>query len=551
MPVIPERVGTAELVFFRGDQSILHLRLDRAEVCIGSHATNDVVVPDPAVPDVAALLIDRGAWRYRLRDLTGGHLSVNHKPMDGDEIDLSDGDTIHIGPYDLSLKVRDGDSSSRPKHGRTQVLGQESGSAHDATITHQGKRYTISADKFFNIGGGEDNDLVIEDAFVSTFHCRVTCQNGRWFVSDLQSTNGTLVNGLRVREAELPTPATIKVGKALLTFEVRSKETAAIETTPPRDSTGKRPIHGMIAESDAMRRVFDLIGRIADAREPVLIMGESGCGKELVARAVHDSSARSSKPYLALNCSAFTSSLIESELFGHVKGAFTGAISDKEGAFEATDGGTLFLDEIGELPLELQPKLLRVLESSSVRRVGGNREIKVDTRIVAATHRNLEELVDAGEFREDLFHRLFVLSISIPPLRERAEDILPLAHHFLRSQAPERGPRLDDDAKERLLEYDWPGNIRELRNIIVRSILMTDGSVIRASDLVFSKTAFSTQARDARGSVRLIEGEERQKMIEALEKTEGNRAEAARILGVSKSTFHDRMRRYGIPSKTR
>jgi transcriptional regulator with GAF, ATPase, and Fis domain len=278
----------------------------------------------------------------------------------------------------------------------------------------------------------------------------------------------------------------------------------------------------------------------------VLIAGESGCGKELVANALHEQSARAGKPFLALNCSAFTSSLIESDLFGHMKGAFTGAIADKAGAFEATDGGTLFLDEIGELPLELQPKLLRALESSVIRRVGGTREIRVDTRIIAATHRNLEELVASGDFREDLFHRLFVLSIRLPPLRERTDDILPLARHFLALQAPERKLSLDAEAEKELLQYPWPGNIRELRNIIVRSILMNDGEVIKKDDLQFTKDAFSGRGKDARGSIRELESEERQKMIDALDQTEGNRAEAARILGISKSTFHDRLKRYGI-----
>jgi DNA-binding NtrC family response regulator len=538
-------MGTAELVFLKEDQSILQLRLDRAEVCIGSHPTNDVVVPDSSVPDVAALLIDRGAQRFRLRDLTGGRLSLNQKPIDADEIDLGDGDIIRIGPYDLKLQIRDEEISGRPKKGKTRALGQEEKGAADATLTYQGRRAPLHDS--FNIGSDEDNDLVLEDAFVSQFHCRISSRSGRWFIADLGSTNGTEVNGLKVKEGELPSPASIKIGKALLTFESGAKE----ETRPKASSSSKDVFHGMIAESGEMQRLFDLIARVADAREPALIIGESGCGKELVARALHDHSSRARRPFLALNCSAFTSSLIESELFGHDKGAFTGALHDKEGAFEATDGGTLFLDEIGELPLELQPKLLRVLESSTVRRVGGTRETKIDTRIVAATHRNLEELVDMGEFREDLFHRLFVLSIRIPPLRDRREDILPLARHFLRAQAPERKLGLDEQAERALLEHDWPGNIRELRNIIVRSILMTDGPLIRSGDLEFSKTAFSSQTRDARGSVRLIESEDRQKMIEALEKTDGNRAEAARILGVSKSTFHDRMRRYGISTKVR
>jgi DNA-binding NtrC family response regulator len=542
-------VTAAELVFQKDGRSILHLRLDRAEVCIGSNPTNDVVVPDPSVPELAALLIDRGAKRYRLRDLTSGKLAVNKKPIEGDEADLEDGDTIGIGPFDLVLQIRGDEQQARARISRTAVLGQEETGGGDAAIVYAGEKRVVSTSRPFNIGGDEDNDLVVEDEFVSTFHCRITSQNGRWFIRDLGSTNGTLVNGLKVREAELPSPATIRVGRAEVAFETARPEASRpkVEKSP----SGAGLLYGMIAVSDEMRRVLSIVGRLADAKEPVLVMGESGCGKELVARALHDQSQRAQKPYLALNCSAFTSALIESDLFGHTKGAFTGAVSDKAGAFEATDGGTLFLDEIGELPLELQPKLLRALESAVIRRVGGTREIKVDTRIIAATHRNLEELVDAGEFREDLFHRLFVLSISLPPLRDRTDDILPLARHFLAVQAPDRKLKLDEEVEKALVDYAWPGNIRELRNIIVRSILMTDDDIITKDDLQFSKDAFSSRSKDARGSIRELESEERQKMIDALDQTEGNRAEAARILGISKSTFHDRLKRYGISIKAK
>jgi DNA-binding NtrC family response regulator len=533
----------AELVFQKDGRSILHLRLDRAEVCIGSNPTNDVVVPDPGVPELAALLIDRGARRYRLRDLTSGQLRVNGEPPEGEEADLDDGDVIGIGPYDLVLQIRGDELQARARLSRTAVLGQEETRGGEATIAYAGERLAVSASRPFNIGGDQDNDLVVADEFVSAFHCRITSQGGRWFVVDLQSTNGTLVNGLKVREAELPSSAAIKIGRAELAFEA-AKPDEARARSEKAESDAAPP--GMIAVSDEMRRVRNIIGRLADAKEPVLIVGESGCGKELVARALHDESQRASKPFLALNCSAFTSALIESDLFGHTKGAFTGAVSDKAGAFEATDGGTLFLDEIGELPLELQPKLLRALESSVIRRVGETREIKVNTRIVAATHRNLEELVETGEFREDLFHRLFVLSIRLPALRERPDDILPLARHFLAAQAPERRLALDSKAESALLEYPWPGNIRELRNVIVRSILMTDGDIIQREDLQFSKNAFSVRSNDARGSIRELESEERKRMIDALDRTGGNRAEAARILGMSKSTFHDRLKRYGI-----
>ena len=543
MPVNRVRVDVAELVFLREAEVLLHLRLDRAEICIGSHPTNDVVVPDPTLPDVAALLIDRGAHRFRLRDLSNGLLRVNDAVRDEDEIEIGSGDVIRIGDFTLRLQIRADDGFARQRESHTTVLGEQPRDGARAVVKYQGEEETIDPARPFNIGGHVDNDLVVRDPYVSSFHCRITNREGRWFLVDLESTNGTEVNGLKVREAELPSPAALRLGKAVLTFEVAGGAEGASAARSPGE-----PFHGMIAASPAMQWVFDQIKKLADTREPVLIVGESGSGKELVARALHDQSARQRGPYLALNCGALSANLIEGELFGHVKGAFTGALSDKEGAFEAAQGGTLFLDEIGELPLELQPKLLRVLETSTIRRVGGTKEIPVNTRIVAATHRNLEELVAEGNFREDLFHRLFVLSIRIPRLGDRPEDVIPLARHFLASQAP-RPLGLGLDAEHALLEYSWPGNVRELRNIMVRAIINATGPEIRASDLQFSRDAFDNRAKDARRSVRRHDEQEREKILDALERANGNRAEAARLLGVSKSTFHDRLKRYGIPLK--
>jgi DNA-binding NtrC family response regulator len=305
----------------------------------------------------------------------------------------------------------------------------------------------------------------------------------------------------------------------------------------------------MISKSARMKQVFELIRRIADTPAAVLITGESGTGKELVARAIHDASSRKAGPYVPINCGALASTIIEGELFGHVRGAFTGATADKKGAFEAAEGGSIFLDEIGELPLELQPKLLRVLEQRAIRRVGGTSEVQVDCRVIAATHRNLQGQVDNGQFRQDLFHRLHVLSVEIPPLRDRPEDILPLARHFLRAQS-EKPPLLAPDAEAALSAHRWPGNVRELRNVILRAVLMSSSDVLTASDFKFSESAYRSPHADARATVRRVDEEERLRIIRVLEECRSNRAEAARRLGMSKSTFHDRLRRLGIPLKS-
>jgi len=298
--------------------------------------------------------------------------------------------------------------------------------------------------------------------------------------------------------------------------------------------------HGLWAESQLMKRVFDRIRTFAPAREPVIITGESGTGKEGLARALHAESGRPGS-FVAINCGGLVAALAESELFGHVRGAFTGAVDARRGAFGAAEGGTLLLDELGELPLDLQPKLLRVLETSAVRPVGGEREVAVDVRIVCATHRPLAALVQRGVFRRDLFHRLAVLPIDVPPLRSRPEDIPELARRFV-------GPNvvLESEALEQLVRCPWLGNVRELRNTMVRSRLLATGGRIAATDLRPAESGdlglpgLASTALDA----------ERARIAEALDQTGGNRARAARILGLPRSTLHDRLRRLGGPVRT-
>ena len=515
------------------------MRLDRAETCIGRHETNDVVVPAEGVPDVAAVLIDRGAQRFKLRDLTGGAITVNDSAVEDDEMSLDDGDRIGIGGYVLQLRLRRRDDAPA---GPTKQVHEFHGAAGPGVIRYRDETIKVKSKVPFNIGGDLDNDLVIKDDFISAFHCRITCKDGRWFLTDLGSTNGTKVNGLKVGDAELPTPAKIQIGQARLTFEGQSAEDIAEQ--PGRYG-------GMIGVSPPMRRVFRLIEKLADADAPVLVHGDSGSGKELVARALHDVSVRKKGPFLALNCGALASSIIETELFGHDKGAFTGASADKKGAFEAAQNGTLFLDEVGEMPLELQPKLLRALEARTVRRVGGTTEIPINTRIIAATHRNLRKLVEQRLFREDLFHRLYVLTIHIPPLQKRPEDVLPLARHFLRIQAPGRDLTFTKAAEALFQTYAWPGNVRELKNVILRAVLLGEGTSIDENDLEFSSDAFGQGARkkSAVATVRKADKINRERILEVLAQTKGNRAEAARILGLSKSTFHDRLRRFAIIDK--
>jgi DNA-binding NtrC family response regulator len=303
----------------------------------------------------------------------------------------------------------------------------------------------------------------------------------------------------------------------------------------------------LIGSSPSMREVQKTIGLVADSDATVLITGETGTGKEVVARTIHRVGARSNGPFMALNCAAIPPDLLESELFGHVKGAFTGAIAERKGAFREADGGTLFLDEIGDMDLAMQAKILRALQERVVTPVGGKPQ-KVDVRIVAATHRDLEQWVKQGRFREDLFYRLNVVPIELQPLRKRTADILALAEHFL-AMASSPNKQLSEEALQRLAGHAWPGNVRELRNAMERVAVMCRSGIIAASDLDF--LASSAPDADENGGddghlSSAVERLERRLIAGALKESKGNRAEAARRLGIHRQLLHTKIEKYGL-----
>lgn len=308
-----------------------------------------------------------------------------------------------------------------------------------------------------------------------------------------------------------------------------------------------------VGESPAMERLYDQIARLADQLVPVLISGESGTGKELTARALHRHSRERKGPFIPLNCAALPPMLLESELFGHTRGAFTDARSDREGLFLAANGGTLFLDEIGEMPLELQPKLLRVLETGVVRPLGGNKEIECDVRIIAATNHNLESAVQSGEFREDLFFRVNVVQIEVPPLRARGTDVLLLAQHFIREIAERTGKPvkgLSSGVAKKLLAYRWPGNVRELKNAMERAMAMTRLEELTVEDLPprikdhrESHQAFQVTTPEELLS---LEDIQRQYVEYVMETVGGNKSLAARTLGLSRRTLYRMLSRWGL-----
>lgn len=306
-------------------------------------------------------------------------------------------------------------------------------------------------------------------------------------------------------------------------------------------------------KSPKMQELIRIIPRITQSNSNVLITGESGTGKEFVATAIHNLSPRKDKSFVAINCAAFPEGLLESELFGHMRGAFTGAVQNKKGLFEIADGGTIFLDEIGEMPLNLQSKLLRILENGVFRRVGGISDLKVDVRIVAATNKNLTEEIAAGQFREDLYYRLNVIPIHIPPLRERREDIPMLVEHFIKKISPEKGIKITRDAMNLLMNNPWRGNIRELENVIERTILMADKEEIAAEDMPLDMVSSSQETKGLPELTRegisleaLLENMEKGYLLEALRQAKGVKTEAAELLGLSFRSFRHRLKKYGI-----
>jgi DNA-binding NtrC family response regulator len=333
--------------------------------------------------------------------------------------------------------------------------------------------------------------------------------------------------------------------------QARDRQRLVVENRELRQALRERHrVEGIIGESGAMQEVLSLVARVAPSDATVLIRGESGTGKELVAKAIHHASRRRDGPLVRVNCAALPETLLEAELFGHDKGAFTGATTARRGRFEAAQGGTLFLDEIGDVPLHLQVKLLRALQEREIERLGSNRPTPVDVRLIAATHRDLERLAREGRFRDDLYYRINVVTITVPPLRERREDIPLLLEHFLATVARANGKSirgLTREARDLLLRYDYPGNVRELENLVERAVVLTRDDVLDAADLPL--TVRAAEGGEGLGPAPLpaaVEGLERRMIGEALAQADGVQTRAAELLGISERVLRYKLRKYGL-----
>ncbi len=407
-----------------------------------------------------------------------------------------------------------------------------------ALIFYKGERSLLRlplSNSDVNVGRHPDNDLTLSDEEISRFHF-VLRKMGEGYQLVDKSRNGTFINGERVTSAFVNPHDEIQIGPWRAVFV---SENASEKETVVKKTTISKTFAGMVGVSAAMQRVFKMIDKAAPTDVTVLVVGETGTGKELVARAIHDRSPRERRPYVALNCGAISPHLIESELFGHERGAFTGAAGRHLGVFEQARGGTLFLDEIGELPLELQPKLLRVLEERKFRRVGGTEDIMADVRIVAATHRHLEQMSREGKFREDLYFRLFAVPIDLPPLRERTEDIPHLVNFFLETLSQSEDHRMSPEAMQRMVQSPWRGNIRELKNVMTRTLLFAPREEIGPQDILF----LSEAPVSAKSSLQDVE---KGAILSALKENNWNKKETAECLGIAKSTLFHKIKEYDI-----
>ena len=409
------------------------------------------------------------------------------------------------------------------------------------------------------VGSREGNDLRLDDPTVSRYHLEIEATPDGYALRDLGSTNGTEVDGLRVREVFLPQRCLIRAGDVALRFEVGGGEVEV--PLSAADHFG-----GALGSAPAMRELFALLEKVAPTDLSILVEGESGTGKELIAEAIHGCSARAAGPFVVFDCAAVAATLIESELFGHEKGAFTGAVARRVGRFEEACAGTLFLDEIGELPQDLQPKLLRAIERREVRRVGGTGTVPVDVRVLAATNRDLAREVNRGAFRQDLYYRLAVVRLAVPPLRERREDVQPLTEHFVRRAFVRDARRADEALRaispevwRKLLDHSWPGNVRELRNFVERSLVLA--STIPAPDSAAATAGAGAQATGPAPPVdlgvpftiardELMAVFERSYLQAALDDAKGNLSAAARRAGLDRMYFKRLCRRHAIVPAT-
>lgn len=530
------------LVLKKGIHTIGCHRLGTITTTIGRAQGNHVIINDADVSRRHARIEKRGADYVYVDTSTNGTL-INNRPSK--MFTIKKDDVVSIGAWKIEVSDDSLDSSGNTNpaiHCKTKLFEPNILCAKkippkiEIKIEHpehstKRKKFTLSELSF---GSHPNCNVTLSDTYVSRQHCRMIIQQERVFLTDLASTNGTFINGTRIDHLSVPFKGDFTIGQTKITYVIGSRLEKSGKIK--KDRMGE-----IIGNSKSMRRIFSLIEKTAPTDATVCIIGASGTGKELIAKEVFNLSHRKKGPFIAINCAAIPATIIEGQLFGHERGAFTSAVEKMSGFFEQARGGTLFLDEIGEMPIELQSRLLRVLETKTIRRIGGQKDIHTDFRLITATNQNLKKMVAAGKFREDLFFRLYIVPINVPSLKERRCDIPALANHFLRGLNPAQSPVLTNEALQKLIRHSWPGNVRELKNTLERSFISSNKPTLDAGDIIFeSPSREMVSARDD------MDNYEQKLISNILDECYGNVSQSAIKLGVSRSTLQRKMVRYNM-----
>ncbi len=564
MSVVWTQPGAASILLIahqEGTDSSKVIRLDGdTEVTVGRSRQATIVADHEKVSRLHAKIVRHGD-RVTVRDLDSRNGTLVNGQKITKETEVRSGDAIAVGPVVMVVTM-----SSKLKRG-TAIVEADAFEGRLRAEIDRARRYQRPVSVAAMTLTGDDTGIEAIARALRDMDLMADYSGDNYMMLLPELSQSAAVDLLeRLADAAAQGGATLRAGVATAPLEGasvdaiidRARAALRMVRSPKRVACNpevtEMPKTSAVLVSPVMRNVYSLVERVAESNITVLIIGETGAGKELVAEAIAvNSSTRKDQPFVKLNCASLPETLLESELFGHERGSFTGADRRKLGFFEAANGGTLFLDEIGEFPLNLQAKLLRVLESKKITRVGGTDEISVDTRVVAATHRDLEAEVKAGRFREDLYFRISAFTVMVPPLRDRTDEIVPLAEHFARSLG-NPNVQLSDDARAALLAHDWPGNVRELRNAIERAVVIQSEGVINAADLPERIKEAGLRAdqwtsvsapqdgamRDQLGAV------ERAALMRALESVGNNQTRAAKALGISRRALIYKMEKYGL-----
>jgi DNA-binding NtrC family response regulator len=543
----------ADIVVFHQGHPLLRESLESA-LAVGRHRDNDICLLDSVAPFHARLETVDGDVILTPKD---GAVYLNGERLAGARA-LSDGDLFDLGGYRCqffettrsAFNPRGSTDNDKTVTSATQPVRRTKKSDLQtlhllAPVKAHFRRTRIL------LGRAASCDAIVEDGCVSSQHAEIFFHDGEYRLRDLHSRNGTFLNDLRVTERSLPPAGTIRLGRLSVPYQIESSA-AADEDIPGVEIPGLRPGEGerlLVGSSRALLALIDRLKKIAPGDDAVLLLGETGTGKDLIAQYLHAANPeRCGRPFVAVNCAAIPQTLAESQLFGHVRGAFSGAVGDHRGYFQEAHKGTLFLDEIGDLPLESQARLLRVIEDCFVRPVGSNRDIPLDVRLIFATNRDLDGARDDGKFRDDLFQR-FQWVLKIPPLRERREDIPHLVRYFLRRHSP-RPLRISGETLDALQRLPWRGNIRELNRAVRRAVTnaISRGSDVASLDDFEMEDRNSPPSRPDGNVPKTLElrQQKRLSLKKTLESLDGNISHAARELGVSRVTIHKWINEDGI-----